>query len=48
MLADGLAVVVDESRSHQLRQGGNGVVSLCAATAAVHLLRLAGVIRKAA
>ena len=39
MLADGLAIVVDESRTHQLRQIGNGVVPLCAAAAVVVLFR---------
>ncbi|PYE79822.1 DNA (cytosine-5)-methyltransferase 1 [Xylophilus ampelinus] len=43
MLADGLAIVVDESRAHQLRQIGNGVVPLCAAAAVVVVLQRAGV-----
>lgn len=43
VLADGLAVVVDESRSDQLRGGGNGVVPLQAATAFVLLARRAGI-----
>lgn len=42
MLADGMAIVVDESRSHQLRQIGNGVVPLQAAAAVVELLRRSG------
>lgn len=41
MLADGMAYLVDESRNHQLRQAGNGVVALQAATAIVELLRRA-------
>lgn len=44
VLADGLAVVVDESRSDQLRGGGNGVVPLQAATAFVLLARRAGIV----
>ena len=43
MLADGMAIVVDESRAHQLRQAGNGVVSLQAAVALVELVRRAGI-----
>jgi DNA (cytosine-5)-methyltransferase 1 len=43
MLVDGLAYLVDESRSHQLRQVGNGVVALQAASAAVQLARRAGI-----
>ena len=43
MLADGMAYLVDESRAHQLRQVGNGVVPLQAAVAVVELLRRAGV-----
>lgn len=42
MLADGMAYLVDESRAHQLRQVGNGVVPLQAAAALVQLLRRAG------
>lgn len=42
MLANGLAYVVDESRNHQLRQVGNGVVPLQAAVAIVTLARRAG------
>lgn len=42
MLADGLACLVDESRAHQLRQVGNGVVPLQAAAAVVELVRRAG------
>lgn len=42
MLADGMAYLVDESRAHQLRQVGNGVVPLQAAAAVVELLRRAG------
>jgi DNA (cytosine-5)-methyltransferase 1 len=45
MLVDGLALMVDESRNHQLRQVGNGVVPLCAAAAIVELMRRAGVKR---
>lgn len=41
MLADGMAYLVDESRAHQLRQVGNGVVPLQAAAAVVELLRRA-------
>jgi DNA (cytosine-5)-methyltransferase 1 len=41
MLAHGMAYLVDESRNHQLRQVGNGVVALQAATAFVELLRRA-------
>lgn len=41
MLADGMAYLVDESRDHQLRQVGNGVVPLQAAAAVVELLRRA-------
>ena len=43
MLADGLAYLVDESRNHQLRQAGNGVVALQAAVAIVVLGRRAGI-----
>jgi hypothetical protein len=43
MLVDGLALVVDESRNHQLRQVGNGVVPLQAAVAFVVLARRAGI-----
>lgn len=39
VLADGLAVVVDEARADQLRCVGNGVVALCAAVALVEALR---------
>ncbi|WP_157642473.1 DNA cytosine methyltransferase [Burkholderia ubonensis] len=42
MLADGMAYLVDESRNHQLRQIGNGVVPLQAAAAFVLLLWRAG------
>lgn len=42
MLADGMAYLVDESRNHQLRQAGNGVVALQAATAIIELLQRAG------
>ena len=42
MLADGMAYLVDESRAHQLRQVGNGVVPLQAAVALVELVRRAG------
>ena len=41
MLVDGPALLVDESRSHQLRQVGNGVVPLQAAAAFVLLVRRA-------
>lgn len=44
MLVNGLALVVDESRNHQLRQVGNGVVPLQAAVAFVVLARRAGVL----
>lgn len=43
MLADGMAYLVDESRNHQLRQAGNGVVALQAAVAIVTLARRAGI-----
>lgn len=39
VLADGVAVVLDESRADQLRAGGNGVVALQGACAFVDLLR---------
>lgn len=39
MLADGMAMVVDESRADQLRCTGNGVIPLQAAVALVALLR---------
>ncbi|MBR8344673.1 DNA cytosine methyltransferase [Burkholderia ambifaria] len=42
MLADGMAYLVDESRNHQLRQIGNGVVPLQAAAALVLLFQRAG------
>ncbi|WP_244097074.1 DNA cytosine methyltransferase [Burkholderia ambifaria] len=42
VLVDGVALLVDESRNHQLRQVGNGVVPLQVATALVALLRRAG------
>lgn len=41
LLADGMAYLVDESRAHQLRQVGNGVVPLQAAAALVELVRRA-------
>ena len=41
MLADGMAYLVDESRAHQLRQVGNGVVPIQAACAVVELVRRA-------
>jgi len=44
VLADGLAVVVDESRADQLRCVGNGVVALQAAVAFVVLARRAGIV----
>lgn len=43
VLADGLALVVDESRTDQLREIGNGVVALTAACAYVELARRAGI-----
>lgn len=43
MLADGMAYLVDESRNHQLRQAGNGVVALQAAIAIVTLGRRANI-----
>nr|WP_244116468.1 DNA cytosine methyltransferase [Burkholderia gladioli] len=46
MLVDGMAYLVDESRNHQLRQIGNGVVPLQAAVAFVELLRRAGALVK--
>ncbi|WP_154585673.1 DNA cytosine methyltransferase [Burkholderia cenocepacia] len=42
VLANGMARLVDESRNHQLRQIGNGVVPLQAATALVLLFQRAG------
>lgn len=42
MLVNGMACVVDESRSHQLRAIGNGVVPLQAAVAVVELVRRSG------
>jgi DNA (cytosine-5)-methyltransferase 1 len=42
VLADGLALVVDEGRADQLRCAGNGVVSLQAAVAFTELLRRIG------
>jgi DNA (cytosine-5)-methyltransferase 1 len=44
LLADGLTVVVDESRRHQLRATGNGAVPLAAAVAFSVLAREAGLI----
>jgi DNA (cytosine-5)-methyltransferase 1 len=44
LLVDGLALVVDESRSDQLRAIGNGVVALTAACAYVQLAWRAGVL----
>ncbi|WP_245711372.1 DNA cytosine methyltransferase [Paracidovorax valerianellae] len=41
LLANGMAYLVDESRAHQLRQVGNGVVPLQAAVALVELVRRA-------
>lgn len=41
VLADGMALVVDESRTDQLRATGNGVVALTAACAYVQLARRA-------
>jgi len=41
VLADGLALLVGESRNHQLRQVGNGVVATQAAVATVLLVRRA-------
>lgn len=46
LLADGVALLVDESRNHQLRQVGNGVVPLCAAVAVVVLARRAGIFQR--
>ncbi len=43
MLADGISMVVDESRTDQLRAIGNGVVPLCAAVAYIQLARRAGI-----
>ena len=43
LLADGMALLVDESRSHQIREVGNGVVPLQAAAAIVTLVRRAGI-----
>jgi DNA (cytosine-5)-methyltransferase 1 len=44
MLVNGMAIVVDESRNHQLRQVGNGVVPAQAAVAFVVLARRAGIL----
>jgi hypothetical protein len=41
LLADGLALVVDEARADQLRCSGNGVVALQSAAAFVVLARRA-------
>jgi DNA (cytosine-5)-methyltransferase 1 len=43
MLAHGMACLLDESRNHQLRQVGNGVVAAQAAYALVTLARRAGI-----
>lgn len=43
MLADGMAYLVDESRAHQLRQVGNGVVPAQAGCALAVLLRRSGI-----
>lgn len=45
VLVDGVALVVDASRTDQLRCAGNGVVALCAAAAFVELMRRAGIAR---
>lgn len=45
LLADGMAYLVDESRAHQLRQVGNGVVPLQAAVALVELVRRSAFLR---
>jgi hypothetical protein len=42
LLADGVALVVDESRADQLRCGGNGVVAIQAAVAFAVLLGSVG------
>jgi hypothetical protein len=42
VLADGLALVVDESRADQLRCAGNGVVPLQAAAAFAELVHRGG------
>lgn len=42
LLVDGVAMVVDENRAHQLRCTGNGVVPMCAAQAMTTLLEWAG------
>jgi len=44
MSLDGLAVVLDESRSDQIRAAGNGVVPLCAATAFILFAQRAGIV----
>jgi DNA (cytosine-5)-methyltransferase 1 len=44
LLADGLAVVLDESRADQLRCGGNGVVAIQAAVAFITLARRAEIL----
>lgn len=45
-VADGLAVVLDDARSHQLRATGNGVVAIAAACAYVQLARRAGIMKQ--
>lgn len=45
LLVDGVALLVDESRNHQLRQIGNGVCPLQAAAAVATLLLRAGITR---
>jgi DNA (cytosine-5)-methyltransferase 1 len=44
LLVDGRPVVLDESRTDQLRCGGNGCVPLSAAVAFIELVRRAGII----
>ena len=39
---DGVAFFLDQSRTDQLRAGGNGVVSVCGAAALIELKRRAG------
>jgi DNA (cytosine-5)-methyltransferase 1 len=45
LLADGLAVVLDESRADQLRCGGNGVVAVQAAVAFIELAKRSQILK---
>jgi DNA (cytosine-5)-methyltransferase 1 len=46
VLVNGMAVVVDEDRSHQLRCTGNGVIPIQAAIAFIHLAQILGVVKE--